>query len=106
MITKPQGVVSLILAFVGLLNFALSALGISPIPVDADSVTLFVTLAFTLVGTIGTAWNNFNVTNAAQLGDKLIDNIKDGNIDYALADQLIRDLVKSADAIKANEAKQ
>ena len=100
MTTKPQGIVSLILAFVGLLNFVLSAVGISPIPVDADSVALFVTLAFALIGTIGTAWNNFNVTNAAQLGDKLIDNIKAGNIDYALADQLIRDLVKATEAVK------
>lgn len=103
MTTKPQGVVSLILAFVGLLNFVLSAVGISPIPVDADSVALFVTLSFALVGTIGTAWNNFNVTNAAQLGDKLIDNIKAGNIDYALADQLIRDLVKASEAVKPVE---
>lgn len=93
--TKPQGIVSFVLALLAVLNFALSGMGLSPIPVDADAVNMFVTLCFALIGVVGTAWNNFNVTDAAKVGDALIDNIKNGSIDVAEADRLVRDLIEA-----------
>lgn len=94
-----SGVVSLILALLGVLNFTLSAIGITPVPVDAESINLFITTIFTLVGIIGTVWNNFNMTNAAKIGDTLVDKIKAGEIDYNQAEQLIRDLVETTNEL-------
>jgi SPP1 family holin len=92
---KVSGIVSLILAVLALLNFILTAIGVSPIPVDASAVNAFVTTIFQIAGIIGIAWSNFNVTTAAQKGQALTDAIKDGAIDYNEADRLIRDVVKA-----------
>ena len=79
-------------------NMLLSHKGLSPLPIDEAGATQLVSDILAGLGTIWVWWKNNNVTNAAQEGQKITDELKCENIaanlegEYTYEEDLLDDL--------------
>jgi len=79
-------VVALILALV---NQALVAVGMSPIPVESAELEMIISTIATILIAIYAAWKNNSFTAGAQAADRVKDAIKDGVLTPEELDELI-----------------
>lgn len=79
-------VVALILALV---NQALVAVGMNPIPVESAELEMIISTIATILIAIYAAWKNNSFTAGAQAADRVKDAIKDGVLTPEELDELI-----------------
>lgn len=60
-----------------LVNQCLSFAGISPIPVEDESITQLISLVFTVVGAVIAWWKNNSFTNAAIQADETLKDLRE-----------------------------
>lgn len=56
-----------------IINYVLTALGINPLPVDANKVVNVTTVIITVVSILYSIWKNNSITNVAQCADKVLE---------------------------------
>lgn len=72
--------VCLVLALV---NNCLTMAGRSPLPIEEEWLTNLLSQLFTIAASVWAWWKNNSFTQAALVGDELMHDIKDGNIEFA-----------------------
>ena len=69
-------VVAAVVAAVVAVNSVLTMFGANPIPYDESTIYAFFGALATVAGIAYAAWHNFNITKAAQEGQKVTDGLK------------------------------
>lgn len=75
---------------IAIINQILVACGVNTIPIAEETVTEFVTLAFTIGAAIAAWWKNNSFTKAAIKGDKVKDAIKSGAVTVETIAKIVR----------------
>jgi SPP1 family holin len=90
---NTKSIISIAILVLGIINWLLAAIGISPLAVTGDTVNTLITLVVSVVGAVGTAWYNLSVTDPAKLADELMHNIKEGNVSIDDAVKMVTQLI-------------
>lgn len=73
-------IVRTIVLFIAIINQVLSIFGKSILPIQEDQVNLLVTTGWTVISALFAWWKNNSFTKAAIEADKLMENMKAGDI--------------------------
>ena len=73
-----------------LVNQCLTMAGMSPLPVDDETLTNVITGVFTIGASLWAYWKNNSITQAAQTADKVNNAIKSGKVDTEAVENLIQ----------------
>lgn len=73
-------IVRTIVLFVAIINQVLSIFGKSILPIQEEQVNLLVTTGWTVISALLAWWKNNSFTKAAIEADKLMENMKAGDI--------------------------
>ena len=77
-----------------LVNQGLTAMGMSPIPIDNAQLEEVIATLLTVVVAVWTAWKNNSISKGALAADKVKDAIKDGLLTPEEIDELIASVKK------------
>lgn len=73
----PGTIARTVILALALVNQCLSFAGISPIPVEDESITQLISLVFTVVSAVIAWWKNNSFTNAAIQADEALKDLKE-----------------------------
>lgn len=91
---KTTGIISLCMSVLALLNFVLNAAGLPSLQLDDQTVTGLVNGVVAVVGVLGCAWTNFNLTTPAKMAQNIKDGLKNGTIDVEKAGELLGNVIQ------------
>ena len=78
---RAMGLVRLIVAVVTIINIVAAQFGWEPLGVDAELLYNTISAIAAIVASVWAWWKNNNMTRAAQIGQRVVDEVKSGGAD-------------------------
>lgn len=76
---KKGTIIRTVLLILALINQFLSIMGISPLPIEDEQLTEFISLGFTIATSVWAWWKNNSFTRAAVIADEYLESIRGEN---------------------------
>lgn len=76
---KSGTIIRTVLLILALINQFLSIMGISPLPIEDEQLTEFISLGFTIATSVWAWWKNNSFTRAAVIADEYLESVRGEN---------------------------
>lgn len=73
---RTKAIINLIVAVLTVVNVALQAFGITPLPITEDMIYAAVSSVLAIVACVWAWWKNNNITSAAQKAQEVLNDLK------------------------------
>jgi SPP1 family holin len=93
---NTKSIAAIIVGVLSLVNLALSAMGVSPLPLDAEGIAAGASAVLALASGVVTTWYNFSVTEPAKVADNVLKSIKSGQLSINEVLELLGDIKDAA----------